>query len=328
MATAVRVAVVGLGDFGRRHARSFAAHPGSELVAVVGRDGPRTSAFASELGSELGPARGRVAAYTDLDRMLEAERPDAVAIATPGALHLGMATAALGAGASVLLEKPVVPTIAEIEPLRVAAAAAPGFVMPAHVLRFAEPYREVARRIREGRIGEPLSFAFRRFRSADHDSRFPDVHPVYMTAIHDIDLAIWFGARAFEHVTAVSAAAPGAAQPSAVTVSARTAAGATASFSVAWLLPGEHAEDSLEVIGTEGMIALDHEYRVRELSAARDRDVVEFPGYDLDHALDAEIDHFVRCVTAGAPSDRITLEEALLGLELAERAVGAERGSR
>lgn len=320
MATAVRVAVVGLGDFGRRHARSFARHPDSELVAVVGRDAERTSAFAAELGS----AR----AYTDLERMLEVERPDAVAIATPGALHLEMAVAALAAGCAVLLEKPVVPTIAEIAPLRAAAEASRGFVVPAHVLRFAEPYREVERRIREGRIGAVRSFAFRRFRSTDHDARFPDVHPVYMTAIHDIDLAVWFGARGFDHVSAVSSTAPGAAQPSTVTVTARTASGAAVSFSVAWLLPGDHAEDSLVVLGTEGMISLDRDYRMRELSTARGLEVLEFPDYALDDALDAEIDHFIRCASSRTPSDRIALDDALLGLELAEAAVAAEREAR
>lgn len=311
----VRVAVVGLGDFGRRHARSFAAHPGSELVGVVGRDPAGTAAFASELGS--------VTSYTSLERMLEEEQPDAVAIATPGALHLQMASSALRAGTHVLLEKPTVPTTAEIEPLRKLVANSRGFVMPAHVLRFAEPYREVARRIRAGRIGEPLAYSFRRFRSIDHDVRFPDVHPVYMTAIHDIDLAIWYGARDFRQVKAVSVLGQGTAQPSAVSFIAQANSRATVSFSVAWTLPDESAEDSFEVLGTKGMIALDHEYRLREISIGSVSEVVEFPRYELNQALDAEIDHFIRCVAAGAPSDQISLEEAFLGLGLAERAVRA-----
>src|SRR5690606_11950359 len=133
------------------------------------RDPGRTAEFAARYGVP--------GVSTDLEAALAEHRPDAVVIAAPGALHLPMTRAALLAGASVLLEKPVVPTSDEIDELRRVALEASGFVMPAHVLRFSAPYRELRRRLREGRIGEPVSFAFRRYRALDHDHRFPDVHP-------------------------------------------------------------------------------------------------------------------------------------------------------
>lgn len=309
MTAPVRVLLAGLGDFGERHAAAVAANPGAELVAVVGRDPGRTAAFAERHG---------VAGWSvDLEEALRDHRPDAVIIAAPGALHLPMTRAALAAGASVLLEKPVVPTIAEIDELRRAAEAAPGFVMPAHVLRFSAPYRELRRRLQEGRIGTPVSFAFRRYRARDHDRRFPDVHPAYMTAIHDIDLAIWLSGQRFSELSATSTRVEGAAQPGSVMAHARGDRGAVCSFAVSWLLPDGVAEDALEVFGTEGMLALDHRYVLRERSDAGEGET-EFPDYDLDVALQEEVDHFVACVARGEASDVITLEEALHGLELAE----------
>lgn len=309
MTAPVRVLLAGLGDFGERHAAAVAANPGSELVAVVGRDPGRTAAFAGR--------HGVTGVSTDLDSALVEHRPDAVVIAAPGALHLPMTCAALAAGASVLLEKPVVPTVAEIAELRRAADAAPGFVMPAHVLRFSAPYRELRCRLQEGRIGEPVSFAFRRYRALDHDRRFPDVHPAYMTAIHDIDLAIWLSGQRFSELSATATRVEGAAQPGSVMAHARGDRGAVASFAVSWLLPDGHAEDALEVFGTEGMLALDHRYTLRERSGAGEAST-EFPDYDLDSALQEEVDHFIACVARGQASSVITLEEALHGLELAE----------
>lgn len=309
MTVPVRVLLAGLGDFGERHAAAVAANPRAELVAVVGRDAGRTAAFAER--------HGAVAWAVDLEEALEAHRPDAVIIAAPGALHLPMTRAALAAGASVLLEKPVVPTIAEIGELRRAAASAPGFVMPAHVLRFSAPYRELRRRLQEGRIGVPVSFGFRRYRALDHDRRFPDVHPAYMTAIHDIDLAIWLSGQRFSRLAATAAHVHGAAQPGAVMAHARGDGGAVCSFAVSWLLPDGQAEDALEVFGTEGMLALDHHYVLRERSVSGDA-YTEFPDYDLDSALQEEVDHFIDCVAHGEASPVITLEEALHGLELAE----------
>lgn len=308
-----RVLLVGLGDFGALHAQAIVDHPEADLAVVVGRRPDSTEEFARRFGA---------AAWSiDLAAALRDHTPDAVVVASPGATHLPFARAAVEAGAAVLLEKPVVPTIEEAAALRELAARPGAFVMPAHILRFAAPYQEVQRRIREGAIGEVRALSFRRHRGVDHDARFPDVHPAFMTAIHDIDLAIWMAGGALGAVDAHNVAAPGHSQPGAVFAQARLG-DAVASFEVAWLLPDGHAEQSFEVFGSEGMLAVDREFIVREVSS-REVSSTPFDGFSLEDALATEIDHFLACVRAGTRSDVVTIDEALRGLEIAHRVVAS-----
>ena len=74
----MRVAVVGAGGWGEQHARIFSRRPDTELVAVVGRTLERTASRAEQYGSRP---------YTDLDAMLEAERPDLVTVCLPNEDH-------------------------------------------------------------------------------------------------------------------------------------------------------------------------------------------------------------------------------------------------
>lgn len=308
-----RVLLVGLGDFGALHAQAIIDHPDAELTVVVGRQADPTEQFAQRFGA--------AAWSTDLAAALRDHTPDAVIVASPGATHLPFTQAAVEAGAAVLLEKPVVPTIAEAAALREIAARPGAFVMPAHILRFAAPYREVHKRIREGAIGGVRALSFRRHRGVDHDARFPDVHPAFMTAIHDIDLAIWMATGELGAVDAHNVPALAHSQPGAVFAQARLG-DAVASFEVAWLLPDGHAEQSFEVFGTDGMLAVDRDFTVREVSS-REVSETPFSGFSLDEALADEIDHFLHCVQEVTRSDVVTIDEALRGLEVAHRIVGA-----
>ncbi len=60
-----------------------------------------------------GEAFGIAARYGDVDAMLAAERLDGVIVGTPHVAHAGPAVAALGAGAHVLVEKPMATTAAD-----------------------------------------------------------------------------------------------------------------------------------------------------------------------------------------------------------------------
>ena len=49
---AIRVAVVGCGEFGRNHARVYKEIEGAELVGVFDSDVSRAAAFATEFGTQ------------------------------------------------------------------------------------------------------------------------------------------------------------------------------------------------------------------------------------------------------------------------------------
>ncbi|MGX5181444.1 Gfo/Idh/MocA family protein, partial [Streptomyces avermitilis] len=89
-----------------RTASTFASTE-TEIVAAVDIDADAITAFCAEHGIPH--------AYTDLDRMLQEQRPDLVSICTPPTLHREQTLAALRAGAWVWCEKPPVPTLADFD---------------------------------------------------------------------------------------------------------------------------------------------------------------------------------------------------------------------
>jgi predicted dehydrogenase len=315
----VRVAVVGAGGFGALHARAFAANPDCELVAVVDRVRERAEAVAAEVGA---------VAYETVDALLAEQRVHGVSVVTSGAAHLESTLAALSAGASVLLEKPVVTTAAEGATLRAAVDAAPGFVMPAHILRFAAPYRELRHRLGSGAIGPARALSFRRHRTLDHDTRFADVHPVLMTMIHDLDLALWLTGATPARVTARQVEVAGRAQPLAVWAEVETEGdGPVLSFQVSWSLAQGGLPDALEVVGETGALALGLVPRVEDFGAGG---AGADGGATVDDALTPaaahgalaeEIRAFVDGVRFGRAPDAVTLDEALVGIDLAERII-------
>jgi predicted dehydrogenase len=84
---------------GLSHLAILRAHPDVEVIAAC--DG--LSYLTTNLQRHTG-----IACYSDYDRMLEAERLDAVVIATPSKAHGPMVEAALRKGLHVFCEKPFV----------------------------------------------------------------------------------------------------------------------------------------------------------------------------------------------------------------------------
>jgi predicted dehydrogenase len=100
--TRTRVALAGLGSAARTiHLPALAK---LEDVEVVGGFDPANKAPGVKL-------------FASLEEMLTVGKPDIVAIATPPASHLAIATAALEAGCHVFCEKPLAATIAEANAL-------------------------------------------------------------------------------------------------------------------------------------------------------------------------------------------------------------------
>src|SRR4029450_7590001 len=93
----VRVAVIGAGYMGERHARIYAGMPDVELVAVC----DVREAAARELAARTGAA-----ACSAFETLLRRDDLDAVSVCTPDALHRAPCELALAGGRHVLVEKP------------------------------------------------------------------------------------------------------------------------------------------------------------------------------------------------------------------------------
>ncbi|HST80758.1 MAG TPA: Gfo/Idh/MocA family oxidoreductase [Kineosporiaceae bacterium] len=134
----VHVGVVGAGAAGRQH---LAALRGCHDVVVAGVCDPDPSRLSAALAEPTGPGSAPPRGYSGLAEMLADERIELIAIATPPGSHAELATEVLAAQRSVLLEKPPLLSVDDLERV-VADADARGLVagvMLQHRFRLPRP---------------------------------------------------------------------------------------------------------------------------------------------------------------------------------------------
>lgn len=184
----VRVAVIGVGAWGRNHARVYHQLPQAQLVAVADANGARAAEVAAPLGTR---------AVSDYHELLG--EVDAVSVAVPTALHYEVAREFLEAGVAVLLEKPMTRTVAEADELIALAAARHVPLQVGHIERFNPVIRAMAElditpKFIECQRLSPLSL------------RVQDVGVVFDLMIHDLDVVLHLVQAPIRKVDAVAVA--------------------------------------------------------------------------------------------------------------------------
>lgn len=181
----IPVAVIGVGEHGKKHAKEFQQVPGAELVGVYDLRADRTREVAGELG---------VRAFASLEEVLGAARAVSIVIPTSG--HAALARQAIERGVDVLLEKPITRTVEEADEIIALAAARGCILQVGHVERFnpgVVAAQTVARR--------PLFFEIHRL--GVFSPRSLDVDVVFDLMIHDLDLVLWLAGAEVSDVRAV-----------------------------------------------------------------------------------------------------------------------------
>lgn len=141
----VRVALAGLGKMGLSHLAILNMQPKLQLVAVCD-----SATYVLDIISKYGGITG----YTDYRTMLDREKPDAVVIATPSALHEEMVGEALRRDIHVFCEKPFCLNVKAGAEL-VSEAARRGLVnQVGYHNRFVSTFEETRKLISAGVIGE------------------------------------------------------------------------------------------------------------------------------------------------------------------------------
>src|SRR5258708_25865408 len=102
----IRVAVVGIGEFGRNHARVYRELEGSELVGVFDQNQERAAAVAAEFQTQV---------LKSLDELRG--RADAASAAVPTVAHPEAGCRLLGMGLDILFENPMAVNPAEADAL-------------------------------------------------------------------------------------------------------------------------------------------------------------------------------------------------------------------
>ena len=180
----VRLAVVGVGEFGKNHVRVVRQSDRAELVAVVDANAVRAA--------EVAAANGCVA----LDNLSElAGKVDAAIVAVPTSAHADVGCSLLEAGIDVLVEKPMAPDLAAADRLIQAAESHRRILQVGHLERF-NPAVIALERI--ARL--PLFFEIHRL--SVFSPRSLDIDVVLDLMIHDIDILLSLVPREIEEIRA------------------------------------------------------------------------------------------------------------------------------
>jgi predicted dehydrogenase len=285
--TRLRLAILGVGHFGRFHALKAAANPRVRLVGLADADAARAATVAGEAGTVALAPEAAIAAA------------DAVIIAAPTRFHHDLAMAALGAGRHVFIEKPIAATLEEADAL---IGAARGRVLQVgHIERFSAAFRAVVEAPAGGR-----ALSWEAVRAAPFRPRSLDVSVVLDLMIHDIDLVLTLAGEEPSGIEAVGAAVASD-RPDFAVARLRFAGGRAAVITASRVSLA--MERRLRVLGTQGEMSvnfLDRSLAVLRRGGADP--VATMPGHGIDRAtwtdhdsLEAEQAAFVSACLDGAP---------------------------
>jgi predicted dehydrogenase len=184
----VKVAVVGAGKLGSKHAQVYSKIPGVELVAVCDHHDNRAKEIAGPLGARP---------CTDYRELLTGGI-DAASIVVPSSLHYAISKEFIARGVHLLIEKPFTTELAHADELLSLAAARGTTIQVGHIERFNAAIRAVKDVIKAPRFIEC-------HRLGPYDPRVADVGVTLDLMIHDIDIVLDLVKSPVQSVDAVGA---------------------------------------------------------------------------------------------------------------------------
>mgnify|MGYP001579559902 FL=1 len=307
MRSPLRVAVIGIGHLGSRHAQIYAAMPGVHLSAVCDIDPGRARAAARAL---------RCRAVTDVRRLRGAV--DAASLAVPTSLHAAIGVPLLRQGVHLLIEKPIAATLPQADALLREATRRGCVLQVGHIERFNAAIEAARRHLRHPRFIEI-------HRLSPYPFRGTDVSVVLDVMSHDLDLLLSLVKRPPARIDAVG-----------VSVLSRSEdiANARLSFAggcVANLTASRISDESVRrfrVFQEDSYLSIDSKAQTVELARKRGAGIrrVHLP-VNRRPPLQDELAAFIRSVRTGHPP-AVSGAEGRAALALALRIEQAMRRAR
>ena len=297
----LRLAVVGLGFWGRRWLPYVLASPDCELVAAID---PLPAARASAV--EAFDLPGDLL-FSDLATACAAARPQAVVVVVPPKHHFAVASQALELGLDILCEKPLAPTMAEAKALLAHTRRSGRTFMVSQNYRYRGANRAVKEHIAAGAIGE-LAYITWEFQKAMRfggwrDEELDEVLLEDMS-IHHFDLLRFLTGREVVEVYAQGfrpAFSWFKGRPCAAAV-LRMEGDLRVSYFGSWVAPGTQTtlNGRVAICGSRGAIEFDTDIGTATLVLDRGRTRTTLPGGGLDFpGLDRALAAFVGCLRSG-----------------------------
>lgn len=172
----LKVAVIGAGNMGKNHIRTYSRIKGVELAAVAD-----VNPVAKELAAEY-----RIRYYADYLEMVETERPTAVSVVVPTPLHFSIGSELIKRGIHCLVEKPIASTVKEADVMIKLAAKHKVILTIGHIERFNPLVRKLKSLIDGNKVGGVTSINCKRV--GGFPIREPKTDVIIDLAVHDIDI--------------------------------------------------------------------------------------------------------------------------------------------
>lgn len=323
----VKIGVIGGGTIAELHLNAYSHCDQAELVGMCDIDEPRAKRRAAEYGIPN--------IYTSAEDLLANPDIDAVSVCTRNDSHAEIAIAALDAGKSVLVEKPMTTSVEKAERIVEAEKRSKGIVQVGYVRRFSPNAQVLQSFVEAGSLGDVYLATGNYLRMAGNpggwfaDRAISGGGPLIDLGVHIIDLLWYFmgrpkfeaaSAAVFEklgnrsnirHLTRYMSAdydPEKNAVEDLATAFLRFEGGAAMQFGTSYSLHGKD-ELSGRVYGTKGgasiapAVQITTEMHDTIVDITPRTDSLEF---ELEPAFQNEINHFVRAAAgetaSGAPA--------------------------
>ncbi|OGV69554.1 MAG: oxidoreductase, partial [Lentisphaerae bacterium RIFOXYA12_FULL_60_10] len=299
----LRVAVIGMGPIGNRHAGIYKENPKVQLVGVCDRNRERADAGAARLG---------VPAFYDTPDMLARLKPDVCSVATGGyeyaSDHHEPAIQALEAGCHVLCEKPISNEIPNAEAM-VAKARTLKRCLGVNLNHRFTPAAVLARKwLSEGRLGHLLFINMSMWIKNPTESapyfQIKALHP------HTVDIMRYYCGE-IEAVQCFVTKAPGRKIWSTSHFNMKFANGVVGGLTGSYDIERGHPMERCEVAGTGGRFVIDDMFHEVTLYPAGnlEKTVYTNPIFggmrDFEDTFHNRINAFVDQIAAGVRPEEI-----------------------
>ena len=173
----LKVAVIGVGNMGRNHARVYWEMPQVKLVGVADSNKSTADAVAERYNTK---------AYADYRQLLDEQTPDAVTICVPTFWHIDVAMEVIQRGIHLLVEKPIAFNVEQGHQIINAAEKAGVKLMVGHIERFNPAVKALKEHLANHELGHLFQVDARR--QGPLPLRINDVGVVIDLAVHDLDI--------------------------------------------------------------------------------------------------------------------------------------------
>lgn len=319
-----RVAAVGCGNWGKNIARNLARL--GALHSICEPNAVRAANVSAEHGV---PAR-------TLDQLLNDAHCDAIALASPAALHSRQVRRALVAGKHVFVEKPLALNVVEGEELAVLARQNSRVLMVGHLLHYHPHILKLIDLVRTGSLGEIKCIYANRLSPGKLRSE-EDV--IWSFAPHDVSVILAMMGEMPARVWAEGKAVLNDQTVDIASIFLEFASGISARVHVSWVNP--YKEQKIIVVGSKATAVFDDRAGWQDKLLVFDHQIVYQDGrpwamkaqaerFEIPECepLREECAHFLHSICSGTQprTDSSEAVRVLVVLDAAQRALGNTRG--